>query len=174
MEEKGSLDKAQQASANMIVATLLNAHIATINSERQVVWLRYMAMLLTNALLYGSLMQLQAPTTLQTILAVGFGWALCLAWLVLTISSSRQFTLQLEAASRFARLQLATISEYANPMNIGQDPDPVLIGFQWRVLRKTRWQFCAMVFVIVLFMLAYASWLAHHLYYIFVFVEGPR
>ena len=174
MEEKGSLERDQQTYTNMTIASLLDAHIATINSERQAVWLRYMAMLLTNAILYSSFVQLQAPTTLQTIFAAGFGWALCMAWLVLTISSFRLFTLQLDAASHFARLQLAAISEYANPVNIEQNLDPSLIGFQWRVPRRDRWQFRTVVFVIVLFMFAYTFWLAHHLYYIFIFVEGPQ
>ena len=174
MEEKGSLEREQQTYPNMTIASLLDAHIATINSERQAVWLRYMAMLLTNALLYGSFTQLQAPTTLQTVFAAGFGLALCMAWLVLTINSFRLFTLQLNAASRFARLQLATISEHANPVNIEQSLDPTLLSFQWRVPRRNRWQFRTMVFVIVLFMLAYTFWLAHHLYYIFIFLEGPR
>ena len=50
----------------------------------------------------------------------------------------------------------------------------MIISVQWREPRSTRWQFRAMVFVIVLFMLAYAFWLTHHIYYIFVFFEGPR
>jgi hypothetical protein len=174
MEEKGSLERDQQAYTDMKIANLLNGHIATINSERQALWLRYTAMLLANALLYGFFIQLQAPTTLQAAFAAGFGWALCMAWLVLTVSGFRLFSLQVDAASRFAKPQLEGIDEYANPVNLQWYADPTLIGIQWRVPRRPRWQFRTMVFVIVLFMLAYAFWFVHHLYYMFVFIEGPR
>jgi hypothetical protein len=179
MEEERAPERGQQAYINMTiarltVASLLNAHIATINSERQALWLRFTAMLLANALLYGFSLQLQAPTTLQAAFVAGFGWALCLAWLVLTVSSFRLFSLQIDAASQFAQPQLEGIDEYANPVNLLWHLNPMIIGIHRRVARRPRWQLRAMVFVIVLFMLAYAFWLAHHVYYIFVFVEGPR
>jgi hypothetical protein len=179
MEEERAPERDQQAYTNMTIASLtiaslLNAHIATINSERQALWLRFTAMLLANALLYGFSLQLQAPTTLHACFVAGFGWALCMAWLVLTISSFRLFSLQIDAASRFARPQLEGIDEYANPVNVVWHTSPMIIGIQRRVARRPHWQFRAMVFVIVLFMLAYAFWLTHHIYYIFVFVEGPR
>jgi hypothetical protein len=159
---------------HMTIASLLNAHIATINSERQALWLRFTAMLLANALLYGFFLQLQAPTTLQVVFAAGFGWALCMTWLILTISGFHLLILQLEAAGAFAKLHLAAISKYANPVNIELDTEPFLMGIEWRRSRRNRWQSLTMVFIIVLFMLAYAFWLIHHIYYIFIFVEGPR
>jgi hypothetical protein len=179
MKEERAPERDQQAYTNMTIASLtiaslLNAHIATINSERQALWLRFTAMLLANALLYGFSLQLQAPTTLQAAFVAGFGWALCMAWLVLTISGFRLFSLQIDAASRFAQRQLEGIDEHANPVNLLWHTNPMIIGIQWRVPRRPSWQFRAMVFVIILFMLAYAFWLTHHVYYIFVFVEGPR
>jgi hypothetical protein len=179
MEEKRPLEKDQQdyidrTIAMLTIASLLNAHIATINSERQGLWLRFTAMLLANALLFGFFLQLQAPTTLQALLAAGFGWALCMTWLILTISSFDLLILQLEAAGTFAKLELATISKYANPVNIELDAEPFLIGFELRRARRNQWQFLTTVFIIVLFMLAYAFWLTHHIYYIFIFAEGPR
>jgi hypothetical protein len=73
MEEERAPERDQQAYTNMTIArltiaSLLNAHIATINSERQALWLCFTAMLLANALLYGFSLQLQAPTTLQAAL----------------------------------------------------------------------------------------------------------
>jgi hypothetical protein len=174
MEERGTLQEAHQAYFNLTIASLLNAHIVTISSERQALWLRYTAMLLANALLYGFFIQLQAPTTLQIGFAAGFGWVLCMAWLVLTVSGFRSFMLQLDAASAFAEPRLEAIHEFANPINSYRTSDPILIGIQWREPRRESWQLRAMVFVIFLFMLAYAFWLAHHLYYMFIFVEGPR
>jgi uncharacterized membrane protein len=97
-----------------------------------------------------------------------------MAWLVLTIGGFRLFSLQIDAASQLAQRQLEGIDEYANPVNLLWHTNPMIIGIQWRVPRRPRWQFRAMVFVIVLFMLAYGFWLTHHIYYIFVFVEGPR
>jgi hypothetical protein len=174
MEENSSFEEAHQAYNTMTIASLLNAHIVAISSERQALWLRYTAMLLANALLYGLLMQAQAPTTFQVGFAAGFGWALCMAWLVLTISGFRLFILQLEAASAFAKQQLEAIDEHANPVNLDEYSNPLVVGIQWRGPRRALWQFRMMVFVIVLFMLAYAFCLAHHLYYMFIFVEGPR
>src|SRR5262245_35324605 len=95
MEERKAAERDQQEYTNVTIVSLLNAHIATINSERQALWLRFTAMLMTNAFLYGYSQQLQAPTTLQAAFAAGFGWALCMAWLVLTISGFRLFSLQL-------------------------------------------------------------------------------
>jgi hypothetical protein len=152
----------------------LNAHIAAINAERQVLALRYSVILLANALLYGFFLQLQAPTTLQVGFGAGFGWVFCMAWLVLTVSDFRLFTLQLDAASAFARPQFEEIQEYANPVNLQRYTDPLLVGVQWRGPRSPVWQFRTMLGVIFLFMLAYAFWLVHHIYYIFIFVEGPR
>jgi hypothetical protein len=174
MEEKGALERDQQAYSYMTIARLLNAHIAAVNSERQALWLGYAAMLLANALLYGFFIQLQAPTTLQAAFATGFGWAFCMTWLILTISSFRQFMLQLDTARDFARLQLAAINRYANPVNIEEDIEPLLVGFESRRPRGNRLRFLTMIFVIFLFMFAYAFWFTHHLYYIFVFFEGPR
>jgi hypothetical protein len=174
MEERRAPERGQQEYTNITIASLLNAHIATVNSERQALWLRFTAMLMANALLYGFSQQLQAPTTLQAAFAAGFGWALCMAWLVLTISGFRLFNLQIDAASRFAKPQLDRIDEYANPVNLLWYTNPLVIGVEWREPRRPRWQFRAMVFVILLFMLAYAFWLGHHIYYIFVFIEGPR
>ena len=181
MEEQGPLERIhqeytniQQQYSNIMIASLLNAHIATINSERQAFWLLFTAMLLANALLYGFFLQLQAPMTLQVIFAVGLGWALCTAWLILTISSFRLLMLQLDAAGGFARLQLTQISKYANPVLIEEEFDPFIIGIEWHRARSNHWQFYTMIFVIVLFILAYAFWLVHHFYYIFIFVEGPQ
>ena len=174
MEERGSPQEAHQAYFNMTIASLLNAHIVTIGSERQALWLRYTAMLLANALLYGSFVQLQAATTLQVGFAAGFGWALCIAWLALTVSGFRSFIRQLDAASAFAIPQLDAIHEFANPVNSFRYSDPLLIGIQWRGPQRAPGQLRIMVFVIILFMLAYAFWLAHHLYYMFIFAEGPR
>jgi hypothetical protein len=174
MEEKGALERDQQAYTKTTIARLLNAHIAAINSERQALWLVYTAMLLANTLLYGFIIQLPAPTTLQAAFLTGFGWVLCMTWLILTVSSFRQFIQQLDAASDFAKWELAAISKYANPVNIEEDFEPLLIGFESRRPRGNRLRFLTMIFVIFLFMLAYIFWLVHHVYYIFVFVEGPR
>ncbi len=150
---------------HITMASLLNAHIATINSERQALWLRYGTMLQVNALLYGFFMTARGLTALQVGFAAGFGLALCMTWLVLTISSFRLFSLRLDIGSRFARSELDAIDEYANPVNT---------AIPWRYGPRGRWLFPMMVLGIVLFMLAYAFLLAHHLYYMFVFVEGPR
>lgn len=150
---------------SMTMASLLNAHIAAVNSERQSLWLRYGNMLQANALLYGFFMTARALTTLQVGFVAGFGLVLCMTWLVLTISGFRLFSLRLDVASRLARSEFAAIDEYANPANT---------AVHWRYGPRGRWLFPMMVLVIVFFMLAYAFLLAHHLYYMFMFVEGPR
>jgi hypothetical protein len=165
MEQQAYVTTNHLPYGNITMASLLNAHIAAINSERQALWLRYGTMLQTNALLYGFFMTARALTTLQVSFAAGFGLALCMTWLVMTISSFRLFSLRLDVASRLAQSELAAIDEYANPANT---------AIRWRYGPRGRWLFPMMVLGIVLFMLAYAFLLAHHLYYMFVFVEGPR
>ena len=150
---------------HMTIASLLNAHIAAINSERQALWLRFATMLQTNAIIYGFFMTARALTTLQVSFAAGFGLALCMAWLVMTISGFRLFSLRLDMASRLAQSELAAIDEYANPINT---------AIRWRYGPRGRWLFPMMVLTIVVFMLAYAFLLAHYLYYAIVFFEGPR
>jgi hypothetical protein len=103
--------------ANMTMASLLNAHIANVNSERQALWLRYGTMLQANALLYGFFLTAGTLTTLQVAFAAGLGLALCMTWLVMTISSFRLFSLRLDVTSRLARSELDAISEYANPVS---------------------------------------------------------
>jgi hypothetical protein len=151
--------------ANMTMASLLNAHIANVNSERQALWLRYGTMLQANALLYGFFLTAETLTTLQVAFAAGLGLVLCMTWLVMTISSFRLFSLRLDVASRLARSELDAISEYANPVSS---------AIPWRYGPRGRWLFPMMVQGIVLFMFAYTFLIVHHLYYMFVFVEGPR
>jgi hypothetical protein len=165
MEQQAYMITNHLPYGNITMASLLNAHIAAINSERQALWLRYGTMLQTNALLYGFFMTARALTTLQVSFAAGFGLALCMTWLVLTISGFRLFSLRLDVASRLAQSELAAIDEYANPMNT---------AIPWRYGPRGRWLLPMMVLIIVLFMLAYVFLLAHYLYYAIVFFEGPR
>jgi hypothetical protein len=163
MDERVMPGTDQAPHADMVIASLLNAHISTINSEQQAIWQRYTAMLLANTVVFGVFTQVQAPTTPQVYFVSGFGVALCVAWLVSTISGFRWFSRRLEASKRFAWPALTAIEAYANPVNIGTD---------WAQGR--RWIARMAVFVIGLFILAYAFLLAHHLYYTLLFFEGPR
>ena len=45
MEERKAAERNQQEYTDVTIASLLNAHTATINSERQALWLRFTAML---------------------------------------------------------------------------------------------------------------------------------
>jgi hypothetical protein len=164
MEEPRLSMRDQSVSADVVIIRLLEAHISILNSERQALWLTYAAMLLANALTLGMFPRQQGPLTLHVYFASGFGLALCTAWLVLTISGFAMFFMRLDASSHFSWSQLADLGDYANPFEIDGD---------WAHRLRARWMFRMAIFVIVLFMLAYAFLLAQHLYYTIVFFEGP-
>jgi hypothetical protein len=79
MEQPGVPRADQLRSVDLMNTSLVNAHIALITAERQVLWQRYTALLLANTILLGFFTQFQAPTKLQVYFASGFGVALCLA-----------------------------------------------------------------------------------------------
>jgi hypothetical protein len=164
MEERRLSTKDQLPSADIAIISLLDEHISIINSERQALWQVYAAMLVANAITLGFFSREQGSTTLQVYFASGFGFALCIAWLVLTISGFAMFFIRLDASRHFSWSQLAALGEDANPLNN---------DIYWAQRPRDRWMFRMAVFVIVLFMLAYAFLLAHHLYYTMVFFEGP-
>jgi hypothetical protein len=164
MEEPRFSMRDQLRSADVMLIRLLEAHILILNSERQALWQTYGAMLLANAIILGVFPRQQGPTPLHVYFASGFGLALCLAWLVLTINGFARFFMRLDASSHFSWSQLADLGEYANPFDIDN---------HWASRLRGRRMFRMAVFVIVLFMLAYVFLLAHHLYYTLVFFEGP-
>jgi hypothetical protein len=157
--------KQQSPSVDVVLMSLFYAHVSIINSERQAIWQGYAAMLVANAIILGIFAREQALTMLQMSSVSGFGLALCMAWLVLTISGFTTFFMRLDASRRFSWSQLAALDEYANPFNLDA---------HWAQLPRRRWILGTAVFVIVLFMLAYALLLAHHVYYTMIFFEGPR
>ncbi len=149
---------------DLVITSLLRAHISVTNAERQALWQYYSVMLLANAILLGFFVQLQTPTRLQIYFASGFGWVLCMAWLAVTVSGWRRFLWRLEVSRTFLWARFNAIDEDANPLNI---------DIHWPGPRGG-WIFAMAVIVIGLFMLAYTFVLAHHLYYMFIFFEGPR
>jgi hypothetical protein len=165
MERQEFSSEDQSRSVDLVITSLVNAHISLINAERQALWQRYTALLLANAILLGFFTHLQATTRFQVYFASGFGVALCLAWLVSTISEMRLFLIRLDVSSRFARSELSAFKRYANPLTIDIQ----------RVQGSQGRGFFRMAIVIIgLFMLGYMFLLAHYLYYMFFFVEGPR
>jgi hypothetical protein len=165
MEQQEASRREPSQAVDLVITSLVNAHVSIINTERQALWQRYSAMLLANAVLLGFFTQLQPPTRLQVYFASGFGLVLCLAWLVLTVHGFRLFLMRLDLSSRFAWSELSALDEYANPITIGID---------WVGGPRGGWMFRKALIVIGLFMLAYTFLLAHHFYYIFIFFEGPR
>ena len=145
-------------------AHLLNTQIAMITSERQALWQCYTAMLVADAIILGSFGWAQAPTALQVYFASGFGFALCTAWLIATVSGHKQLSRRFEAMHRFAWDHRPAVNWHTNPMS----------DIDWRDGHQGGWLFAMAICVIGLFMLAHAFLLAHDVYYRFLFFEGPR
>ena len=164
MEQQQVTNSVRLPMVDTGIASLFNTQIAMIHLEQQALWQRYTAMLVAEAILVGSFGWVQAPTALQVYFASGLGLALCIAWLVTTVSGYKLYVTRLEVASHFALVYLARFGEHANP----------IAGSQWRYRRKNGWVLWMALCVIGLFMLAHAFFLAHHLYYRFLFFEGPR
>src|SRR5919198_2831306 len=109
MEQQRSPVRDQSLSADTVIMSLLDAHISIINSERQAIWQTYAAMLVANAIILGIFSREQAPTTPQVYFASGFGLALCIAWLVSTVSGFTMFFMRLAASSHFSWSHLAAL-----------------------------------------------------------------
>jgi hypothetical protein len=163
MEQQDFPPADHSRSVDLVSTSLLAAHIALITAERQALWQRYTALLLANAILLGFFTQLQAPTKIQVYFVSGFGVALCLAWLISTISGMRLSVFRLDAAGRFAWSELSALEEDANPL---------LIDIQLAPWSQGDWGFRMAIAIIGLFMLGYLFVLVHYLYYMFFFVEG--
>ena len=164
MEQQEGARGAQRPSRDIGSGSLFEAHIAMIQLEQQGLWQRYTAMLIAEAIILGSFGWVQAPTALQVYFISGFGLALCTAWFVSTVSGYRLLVMRLDAASQFAWAYLTIHDEYANPLS----------GIKRRYGHKGGWIVGMALCVIGLFMLAHAFVLTHHLYYRFLFFEGPR
>ena len=164
MEQQQVTNSARAPVLDTGIASLFNTQITRLHVEQQALWQRYTAMLVAEAILVGSFGWVQAPTALQVYFASGLGLALCLAWLVTTVSGYKLCRMRLDLASHFALIYLARFSEHVTPVVEGQ----------WRYRRKNGWIVCMALCVIALFMLAHAFILAHYLYYRFLFFEGPR
>jgi hypothetical protein len=146
------------------IAQLLNTQVALITSERQALWQCYTAMLVADAIILGSFGWAQAPTALQVYFASGFGFALCTAWLIATVSGHKQLSRRFEAMNRFAWDHIPVMDWHINPVS----------DINWRAGQQGGWLFAMAICVIGLFMLAHAFLLAHDVYYRFLFFEGPR
>jgi hypothetical protein len=163
MEQQKVTDGTRLPGVDLGIASLFNTQIAMLHVEQQALWQRYTAMLVTEAILVGSFGWVQAPTASQVYFASGFGWALCMAWLVTTINGYRLCVTRLDVVNHFAWVYLARFGEHVNP----------IAGGQGRYQRRNGWIVWMALCVIGLFMLAHTFILAHHLYYRFLFVEGP-
>ena len=164
MEQQHVTNSARLPAVDIGLASLFNTQIAMIHLEQQALWQRYTAMLVAEAILVGAFAWVQAPTAFQVYFASGFGLALCLAWLCITVSGYKLCVMRLDVASHFTLVYLARFGEHVNP----------IAGGQWRYRRKNGWILWMALCVIGLFMLAHAFVLVHHLYYTFLFFEGPR
>ena len=164
MEQQKVTDGVRLSVVDIGIASLFNTQIAMLHVEQQALWQRYTAMLVAEAILVGSFGWVQAPTALQVYFASGLGLALCLVWLITTVSGYKLCVMRLDVASHFALVYLARFDEHTNP----------IAGSQWRYRRKNGWILWMALWVIGLFMVAHAFVLAHHMYYKFLFFEGPR
>jgi hypothetical protein len=164
MEQQKVTNGARVPGVDIGIASLFNTQIAMIHLEQQALWQRYTAILVAEAILVGSFGWVQAPTALQVYFASGFGLALCLAWLVTTVSGYKLWVTRLDEASHFALMYLARFDDYDTPV----------VGSQWLYRRKHGWILWMALCIIALFMLAHAFVLVHYLYYRFLFFEGPR
>jgi len=164
MEQPQVTNSARLPVVDAGIASLFNTQIAMLHVEQQALWQRYTGMLVAEAILVGSFGWVQAPTALQVYFAAGLGLALCLAWLVTTVSGCKLYVTRLDMASHFALVYLARFGEHTSP----------IAGSQWRHRRKNGWILWMALCVIGLFILAHVFVLVHYLYYRFLFFEGPR
>src|SRR3954447_14386205 len=98
MEQQQVTNSARLPVVDIGIASLFNTQIAMLHLEQQVLWQRYTAMLVAEAILVGSFGWVPAPTALQVYFASGLGLALCMAWLVTTVSGYKLYVARLDVA----------------------------------------------------------------------------
>lgn len=79
---------------------LFNAHVALVNSERQVIWQRYNVMILANTVVVSYVAQSDTQS-LETLFASGFGLLLCGLWWFMTVAGWNVFNMYSDKAKRF-------------------------------------------------------------------------
>ena len=123
--EKTATVNSQSAYSDSGLATLFRTHVAFMNTEATLIWMRFNVMLLANAVFLGLLTreravafgaagQPSASTLWWTSFgACFFGLALCLAWMILTHVGWKYLT------ERFVASRDFTWDGHVNPANIG-------------------------------------------------------
>jgi hypothetical protein len=87
--------------SDIALTGLFNAHIATINSQRQVIWQRYNIMLLANAAILAFFARGQ-PNPYEAVAAGLLGFVLCFLWRVMHGSAWNLFNMLVDEAHGFS------------------------------------------------------------------------
>ena len=102
VRQMGQIPKENADYSDATMTALFNAHVAVINSERQVIWQRYAAMLFANSIVFGLLARASDPSQITVIGACLFGMLLCLFWWLLNEEGYKVFNTAMDIAQQFS------------------------------------------------------------------------
>jgi len=105
----------QEKHTDIAQASLFNAVVAIVNSERTAVWQRYSAMLIANSIVFGFIVRQEPGQAWFVITGCVLGLFLCSVWWILTEDSWRYFLLFSDIARRFCWPQ---VCEDVNPNKV--------------------------------------------------------
>jgi hypothetical protein len=125
IESTGQAKSAQFSDISM--TGLFNAHIATINSERQAIWQRYNIMVFANSIIFSLSVSGITEYGTETITGAAVGLVLCVIWWSTFKSGLQLYELWNENAAKFAWQGL---DENVNPHVISRKWRENLRGFQ--------------------------------------------
>ena len=115
IESTGQPKTAQFSDISM--TGLFNAHVATINSERQAIWQRYNIMVFANSIIFSLSVSGITDYGTETITGAAVGLVLCLIWWRTFKSGLQLYELWNENAAKFAWQGL---DESINPYSISE------------------------------------------------------
>lgn len=98
---------------DIAIAGLVNAQFSIVNSERQVIWLRYNSMLIANSVAFGFLNNISSHSSFEILFGCSFGIVLCIFWELLTRDGWKFYELYCDCAQKIV---WPKIDKMANPM----------------------------------------------------------
>jgi len=118
--EPTAAPNAQQEYSDAGIATLFRTHVAFMNTEATLIWMRFNVMLLGNAVFLGFLTRSERPSPLLAAGACVFGILLCVAWFILTCVAWGYLNDRLVAARKFKWIPRNDAeSLHDNPCDVG-------------------------------------------------------
>ena len=141
--------------SDIALTGLFNAHVTTINSERQVIWMRYNTMVLANSFIFSSFLGKNPKNEIHTATLIIFsiiGIVLCVCGMEMFRNGWELFTRWNENAAQFS---WRTIGQTRNPYALSENWRKELQKFMKFRKTKVEWMRSMAIGTLGLFIIGY-------------------